>query len=64
MNATVPFIEQKFEEFSRQMFGGKLPKIPVELSDAKTFLGQYGIYQSILLILVDNNQAVGFDALL
>lgn len=23
-----------------------------------------GIYQSILLILVDNNQAVGFDALL
>ena len=40
MRATVPYIEQKFEEFNRQMFGGKLPKIPVELSDAKTFLGQ------------------------
>ena len=40
MKATVPYIEQKFEVFNRQMFGGKLPKIPVELSDAKTFLGQ------------------------
>ena len=40
MKSTVPYIEQKFEEFNRQMFGGKLPKIPVELSDAKTFLGQ------------------------
>ncbi len=40
MKATIPYIEQKFEEFNRHMFGGKLPKIPVELSDAKTFLGQ------------------------
>ena len=40
MKATVPYIEQKFEEFNRQMFGGKLPKFSVELSDAKTFLGQ------------------------
>ena len=40
MKATVAYIEKKFEEFNRQMFGGKLPKIPVELSDAKTFLGQ------------------------
>ena len=40
MKATVPYIEKKFEEFNRQMFRGKLPKIPVELSDAKTFLGQ------------------------
>ena len=40
MKATIPYIEQKFEEFNRQMFGGRLPKIPVELSDAKTFLGQ------------------------
>ena len=36
MKATIPYIEQKFEEFNRQMFGGKLPKIPVELSDGKT----------------------------
>ena len=40
MKATVPYIEKKFEEFNRLIFGGKLPKIPVELSDAKTFLGQ------------------------
>ena len=40
MKATVPYIEKKFEEFNRQMFGGKLSKIPVELSDAKTCLGQ------------------------
>ena len=30
MTATIPYIEQKFEEFNHQMFGGKLPKIPVE----------------------------------
>lgn len=23
MKATIPYIEQKFEEFNRQMFGGK-----------------------------------------
>ena len=40
MKPTISYIEQKFEEFNNQMFGGKLPKIPVELSDAKTFLGQ------------------------
>ena len=40
MKATIPYIEKKFEEFNRQMFGGRLPKIPMELSDAKTFLGQ------------------------
>lgn len=40
MKPTVPYIEQKFEEFNRLIFGGKLPKIPVELSDAKTFIGQ------------------------
>ncbi len=40
MKATIPYIEKKLEEFNHQMFGGKLPKIPVELSDAKTFLGQ------------------------
>ena len=40
MKPTISYIEHKFEEFNNQMFGGKLPKIPVELSDAKTFLGQ------------------------
>lgn len=39
MKATIPYIEQRFEEFNQQMFAGKLPKLPIELSDAKTFLG-------------------------
>ena len=40
MKATIPYIEQKFEEFNQQMFAGQLPKLPIELSDAKTFLGK------------------------
>ena len=39
MKATIPYIEQKFEESNQQMFAGQLPKLPIELSDAKTFLG-------------------------
>ena len=39
MKATILYIEQKFEEFNQQMFAGQLPKLPIELSDAKTFLG-------------------------
>ncbi len=40
MIPTKAYVEQKFEEFNRRMFGGKLPKIPIEMSDAKTFLGK------------------------
>lgn len=40
MKATIPYIEQKFEEFNQQIFAGQLPEIPVRLSDAKTFLGK------------------------
>jgi len=40
MKATIPYVEKKFEEFNLQMFAGKLPKLPIELSDAKTFLGK------------------------
>lgn len=39
MKATIPYIERKFEEFNQQMFAGQLPKLPIELSNAKTFLG-------------------------
>ena len=39
MKATIPYVEKKFEEFNQLMFDGKLPKLPIELSDAKTFLG-------------------------
>ena len=40
MIATIPYVERKFEEYNRQMFAGQLPKLPIELSDAKTFLGK------------------------
>ena len=39
MKATIPYVEMKFEEFNRLMFDGKLPRLPIELSNAKTFLG-------------------------
>ncbi len=44
MKVTIPYIEQKFDEFNRQMFAGKLPTLPIELSNAKTFLGMC-VYQ-------------------
>lgn len=40
MIPTITYIEKKFEEFNELMFAGKLPKIPIELSDAKSFLGK------------------------
>lgn len=40
MKATVPYVEKKFEEFNQLFFAGKLPKLPIELSDAKSFLGR------------------------
>ena len=40
MLPTADYVKQKFEEFNRLCFGGKLPDIPVRLSNARTFLGQ------------------------
>lgn len=40
MRATIPYIEKKFEEFNLLCFAGKLPKLPILLSDAKSFLGK------------------------
>ena len=39
MKATIPYIRSKFEQYNRLCFGGTLPMIPIELSDAKTFVG-------------------------
>lgn len=39
MIATIQYIEKKFDEFNALCFAGTLPKLPIELSDAKTFLG-------------------------
>lgn len=37
---TIEYIQERFDRYNRQMFGGRLPRIPIRLSDAKTFLGQ------------------------
>ena len=39
MTPTIPFIKEKFDEYNRMMFDGKLPDIPIRLSNAKGFLG-------------------------
>lgn len=39
MRATLDYVKAKFDQFNRQMFAGKLPPLPIELSNAKTFLG-------------------------
>ena len=40
MRPTVQYIQERFDLYNRLMFGGRLPRIPIRLSDAKTFLGQ------------------------
>lgn len=40
MKVTIPYIQQKFDEFNRLMFGGQLPRIPIELKDVKTYIGE------------------------
>lgn len=39
MTVTIPYIKQRFDEYNAQMFGGKLPPIPIKLSRAKGFIG-------------------------
>ena len=39
MTPTVPYLEAKFDEFNELIFEGKLPKIPVALSKATTYVG-------------------------
>lgn len=40
MRPTVEYIRERFELFNRRMFGGRLPAIPIRLSNAATYLGQ------------------------
>ncbi|MCM1079609.1 MAG: SprT-like domain-containing protein [Bacteroidales bacterium] len=40
MIATVPYIQQKFQEYNTLMFNGKLPELTIRLSKARTLLGQ------------------------
>lgn len=39
MRADIPYVQQKFREFNRQMFDGRLPEPPVSITNAKTYLG-------------------------
>ncbi|MCR5326677.1 MAG: SprT-like domain-containing protein [Bacteroidales bacterium] len=39
VKATVPYIEARFDEFNRTIFGDKLPKIPIALSNAASYVG-------------------------
>lgn len=40
MKATIDYVKRKFQEFNHEMFGGRLPEVPVELCDSKSYLGQ------------------------
>lgn len=39
MKATIPYVQEKFREYNQLIFNGELPEIPIQLSDAKGFLG-------------------------
>lgn len=39
MRADIPYVQQKFREFNRQMFDGRLPEPPVSITNAKTYMG-------------------------
>ena len=39
MIATHEYVKDKFGEFNRLIFGGKLPLLPICMSNARTFLG-------------------------
>lgn len=40
VNMTLEYIQQKFDHYNRLIFCGRLPRIPIRLSNAKTYLGQ------------------------
>lgn len=40
MKATLTYVEQKFEEYNCQIFGGRLPKLPIVLTDEAGALGK------------------------
>lgn len=40
MRADKEYVERKFREFNRQMFGGRLPELPIRLTDVGGALGK------------------------
>lgn len=41
MIATIPYIEAKFDEFNKLIFGGELPRIPIALGSATRVVGAF-----------------------
>ena len=41
MIATIPYIEAKFDEFNKLIFGGELPRIPIVLGSATRVVGAF-----------------------
>ncbi len=41
MKATVPYLQEQFDVYNREFFGGELPPIPIALSNARTFIGKF-----------------------
>lgn len=39
MVPTLGFVQQKFDEFNKKIFGGRLPRLPLSMADARTFRG-------------------------
>ena len=39
MRATLEFVQDRFDEFNRLCFEGKLPQVPTRISNARTYLG-------------------------
>ena len=41
MISTIPYIEAKFDDFNKLIFGGELPRIPIVLSGATRVVGAF-----------------------
>ena len=46
MTPTVEYLEERFDTFNRMCFDGALPRIPIKLSHARTFVGRL-IYRPV-----------------
>lgn len=40
MIPTKEYVEQRFDEYNAMIFGGQLPRVPIVMSNAKTYLGR------------------------
>lgn len=41
MKPTIPYLRSKFQQFNIQIFGGRLPEVPISLCNVSSFVGQY-----------------------